>query len=622
MADRSRVLVTGGAGFIGRRVVRALLAEGHEVTVADLRAFPDPEVRSVTGDLCDPGVPERAVSPGTDAIIHLAALTSVLASVNDPVSTYRLNVDATARLLEQARENEVGAFLLASTNAVTGNVGSAVITEQTVLRPLIPYGATKAAAEMLLSAYANCYGIAGAALRFSNVYGPGMGEKDSFIPRLMRAARDGEGVQVRGDGTMLRDVVHVDDVVQGVLAAWRARHTGPLILGSGQSVSVNDMVDTARRVTGAPIPVEHVPVPKRRDAGRGGGHLGGPGDRVRALARPGIRHGHGLARLPARKRGDAMIYSNPRDQAVDDAAVAAFTESYGERATSLPPVAIVIAAYNEAGAIGPVIEELPAEVCGLATTVIVVADGCADGTAKEAMTAGAMVADVPVNRGQGAALRLGYRLARDGGAAYIVTTDADGQYNPAEIERVLAPVVAGEADFVTGSRRLGSQETHDFIRRAGVLFFAGSLSLLTGQKISDTTFGLRAMRSEVTGAVRLEQPQYQASELLIGVITHGYKVAEVPATIHRRRIGESKKGQNPLYGLHLPGVNNLFYGIRFARVIYGTWWRERQRSRSASGGRSESSASPESVGPGGEDLGSGVGRRERLFRDGGPGPAG
>jgi hypothetical protein len=86
----------------------------------------------------------------------------------------------------------------------------------------------------------------------------------------------------------------------------------------------------------------------------------------------------------------------------------------------------------------------------------------------------------------------------------------------------------------------------------------------------------------VTGAVRLEQPQYQASELLIGVITHGYKVAEVPATIHRRRIGESKKGQNPLYGLHLPGVNNLFYGIRFARVIYGTWWRERQRSRSGS----------------------------------------
>jgi len=286
-----------------------------------------------------------------------------------------------------------------------------------------------------------------------------------------------------------------------------------------------------------------------------------------------------------------MIYGNPRDQAVDDAAEAEFTQGYGERATGLSPVAIVIAAYNEAGAIGSVIEALPAEVCGLATTAIVVADGCADGTAKEAMTAGAIVCDVPVNRGQGAALRLGYRLARHGGAAYIVTTDADGQYNPAEIGRVLAPVVAGEADFVTGSRRLGSQETKDLIRKSGVRFFAGTLSLLTGQRISDTTFGLRAMRAEVTGAVRLEQPQYQASELLIGVITHGYKVAEVPATIHRRRIGESKKGQNPLYGLHLPGVNNFFYGLRFARVIYGTWWRGRQRARRMSSGGPDGSSS-------------------------------
>ncbi len=262
MANRSRVLVTGGAGFIGRRVVRALLAQGHEVTVADLRVFPDPAVRSVVGDLCDPDGPARAVSPDTDVIIHLAAVTSVLASVADPVSTHRLNVDATARLLELARENEVGTFLFASTNAVVGS-GSAigeVITERTVLRPLTPYGATKAAAEMLIGSYASCYGITGTSLRFSNVYGPGMSEKDSFIPRLMRAARDREGVHVRGDGTMLRDVVHVDDIVQGVFAAWEAGHNGPLILGAGHSVSVNDMVSTARRVTGAAIPAENVPI--------------------------------------------------------------------------------------------------------------------------------------------------------------------------------------------------------------------------------------------------------------------------------------------------------------------------------------------------------------------------
>ncbi|HEY1664410.1 MAG TPA: glycosyltransferase family 2 protein [Trebonia sp.] len=272
-----------------------------------------------------------------------------------------------------------------------------------------------------------------------------------------------------------------------------------------------------------------------------------------------------------------MIYGNPADQAVDDKAIDAFSEAYGEQATALPPVAIVIAAYNEEGAIGPVIEALPAQVCGLATAALVVADGCADGTVKEALTAGAMVCDVPVNRGQGAALRLGYRLAREGGATYIITTDADGQYNPAEMDRVLGPVVAGEADFVTGSRRLGSQETKDVIRRSGVRFFASTISMLTGQKVSDTTFGLRAMRAELTAVVRLEQPQYQASELLIGVIARRYRVLELPATIRQRQVGESKKGHNPLHHLNSEVVNNLFYGARFTRVVLRTWWRERRR---------------------------------------------
>jgi glycosyltransferase involved in cell wall biosynthesis len=175
------------------------------------------------------------------------------------------------------------------------------------------------------------------------------------------------------------------------------------------------------------------------------------------------------------------------------------------------------------------------------------------------------VCDVPVNRGQGAALRLGYRLAREGGAAYIVTTDADGQYNPAEMDRVLAPVVAGDADFVTGSRKLGSQETKDPVRRLGTWVFAVTISALTGQRITDSSFGMRAMRAEVTGAVRLAQPQYQSSELLIAVLTHGFRVAEVPATIHKRKVGESKKGHNAIYGL------------KYAGVVLGTWWRERQR---------------------------------------------
>jgi glycosyltransferase involved in cell wall biosynthesis len=267
------------------------------------------------------------------------------------------------------------------------------------------------------------------------------------------------------------------------------------------------------------------------------------------------------------------------DEVIDNAAISAFTDEFGDRATALPPVAIVIAAFNEEGAIGPVVDALPRAVGGMDAAAIVVSDGSVDSTGKEARVAGALVCEVPVNRGQGAALRLGYRLAREGGARYIVTTDADGQYNPAEIERLIAPIMADEADFVTGSRKLGSEETKDPVRKLGVRVFALAISVLTGQRISDTTFGLRAMRAEVTGVVRLEQPQYQAAELLIGVITHGYRVVERPATIHRRRIGKSKKG------------NNAFYAMRFARVVVGTWWRERQR-RVRGGGSPRRAESP------------------------------
>jgi glycosyltransferase involved in cell wall biosynthesis len=253
------------------------------------------------------------------------------------------------------------------------------------------------------------------------------------------------------------------------------------------------------------------------------------------------------------------------DQAIDDAAAKAFFADFGEPAEHLAPVAIVIAAFNEQGVIGSVVDALPPAICGLNTAVIVVSDGSKDETVAEARSHGALVADVPVNRGQGAALRLGYRLAREGGAGYIITTDADGQYNPAEMERVLAPVVAGEADFVTGSRKLGSQETKDPVRRLGTWVFATTITVLTGKRITDSSFGLRAMRAEVTGEVRLEQPQYQSAELLIAVLARGFRVSEVPATIHKRQVGESKKGHNAIYGL------------RYAGVVLGTWWRERWR---------------------------------------------
>ena len=258
-ACTGRVVITGGAGFVGRAAVAAFIGRGSPVTVVDCRAHPDPAVHSLVGDLTDPGLVADALDGGDVAgVVHLAALTSVLRSVQHPAATYQANVVVTQDLLENCRQAGVRRFIMASTNAVVGDVGHATMDETASLRPLTPYGATKAACEMLLCGYAGAYAMATSALRFTNIYGPGMAHKDSFVPRMMRAALAGRGVQIYGDGLQRRDLVHIDDVCQAVVSAWDRRFTGTAIIGSGQSVTVLELLAAARLVTGAALPAEHV----------------------------------------------------------------------------------------------------------------------------------------------------------------------------------------------------------------------------------------------------------------------------------------------------------------------------------------------------------------------------
>jgi glycosyltransferase involved in cell wall biosynthesis len=233
------------------------------------------------------------------------------------------------------------------------------------------------------------------------------------------------------------------------------------------------------------------------------------------------------------------------------------------------PLAVVIPAYNEEPTVAEVVGEIPVQAAGLAAEVIVVVDGAKDDTAAQAASSGALVCDVPVNRGQGAALRLGYWLARVRGAQVIATIDADGQYEPLELARVIEPILAGEADFVSGSRRLGTELTTDSVRHVGVIAFGALISVLVRRRITDPACGLRAMRAEVTAAVTLEQPQYQASELMISAALNGFTLAEVPTTMRDR-------------GVHATGTKkggNFGYGVRFARSAIHTWRRDRNAAR-------------------------------------------
>ncbi len=255
-----RVLVTGGSGFIGRQFVKALTADGAHVRVVDLEPHPDPTVEIVRGDIAQEDVIDAALDGGIDAIVHLAAVTSVLKSIEHPELTYRTNVAGTHRVLEGARKAGVGALVFASTNAVTGPMEAPAINERATLRPMTPYGATKAAGEMLMSAYTASYGVRCTCLRLTNVYGPGMQAKDSIVARLMRGIRLGTTFEIYGDGRQVRDYVHVSDVVAAAqLALTDANWSGPTVIGAGRSLSVLEVVDEVRRVTGAEVPVKHGP---------------------------------------------------------------------------------------------------------------------------------------------------------------------------------------------------------------------------------------------------------------------------------------------------------------------------------------------------------------------------
>jgi glycosyltransferase involved in cell wall biosynthesis len=231
------------------------------------------------------------------------------------------------------------------------------------------------------------------------------------------------------------------------------------------------------------------------------------------------------------------------------------------------PVVVLIAAYLEADNIGPVLAAVPRHVDGLEVSTLVVVDGGDDGTEDLVAAAGAYCAVLPVNMGQGVALRLGYRLAAEHGARYVVTVDADGQNDPAEVPQLLEPVMSGEADFVIASRRLGVDETADPVRRAGVYFFSAIVNALTKQHLTDTSNGFRALRLEVLEDVTLEQDQYQTAELIISAASRGWRLAERPTVWHPRASGTSKKGHNAVFAL------------RYARVVLRTWWREHRRAR-------------------------------------------
>ena len=256
------ILVTGGAGFIGSNLIDALVARGYPVRVLDNLSTgkrsnlpDDPSVELIVGDVADAQAMRSAVQ-GCRAVVHLAAVASVQASVDDPVGTHQSNLVGTLNLCEAMREAGVRRVVFASSAAIYGNNGEGQpIDEDTPKAPLTPYAADKLASEHYLDFYRRQHGLEPAVFRFFNIYGPRQDPSSPYsgvISIFTERAQKGLPIAVYGDGQQTRDFLYVGDLVELLLQALELPvvEVGAVNVGLNQSTSLNQLLDAVGDVLG------------------------------------------------------------------------------------------------------------------------------------------------------------------------------------------------------------------------------------------------------------------------------------------------------------------------------------------------------------------------------------
>ncbi len=271
-----KILITGAAGFIGSHLAEKLLAQGHQVVGIDnfLDYYPRwmkeknlegvhtrPGFEFIEADLLETDL-VSLVKPLT-GVIHLAAQAGVRASWGENFRTYSdNNVLATQRLLEACRGEGIRKFIYASSSSLYGDTDDLPMREESILRPVSPYGVSKAAGEYLAYLYYRNFGLPTVSLRFFTVYGPRQ-RPDMAFHRFFKAGMEGKPLVVWGDGEQSRDFTFIDDIVQGCGRALEAGSDGTVYnIGGGSRRTLNEILDAMRRITGKPMEVNYQPVQK------------------------------------------------------------------------------------------------------------------------------------------------------------------------------------------------------------------------------------------------------------------------------------------------------------------------------------------------------------------------
>jgi UDP-glucuronate 4-epimerase len=270
-----RILVTGGAGFIGSHLVEKLLATGHEVSILDdFNDYYDPQIKrsNISGVAGDVPIHRIDLRDGNavnllfhrekfDAIVHLAARAGVRPSISQPQLYYDTNVSGTLHLLEAARHTGLERFIFASSSSVYGICKEVPFSEEFHLTQTIsPYAATKVAGEFLCSTYSHLYQMRIVALRFFTVYGARQ-RPDLAIHQFTRKILAGETIDQFGDGTTRRDYTYIDDIIQGVMATFD--YNGPLYdlfnLGESETIQLKDLIAAIEEAVGKKAKINQLP---------------------------------------------------------------------------------------------------------------------------------------------------------------------------------------------------------------------------------------------------------------------------------------------------------------------------------------------------------------------------
>src|SRR4030088_3435746 len=270
-----RILVTGGAGFIGSHLVEKLLSGGHSVAILDdFNDFYDPQIKRANIAALSKNVPVHHVDlrenaavrnlfhrEKFDTIAHLAARAGVRPSIQHPQLYYDTNVTGTLHLLDAARATGVERFIFASSSSVYGVSKTVPFSEEQHLTQTIsPYAATKLDAEFLCSTYSHLYKLRVAALRYFTVYGPRQ-RPDLAIHQFTKKIHAGQPIDRFGDGTTRRDYTYIDDIIQGVMAAFE--YTGPLFdlfnLGESETIQLKDLIAAIEKTLGKKANVNQLP---------------------------------------------------------------------------------------------------------------------------------------------------------------------------------------------------------------------------------------------------------------------------------------------------------------------------------------------------------------------------